>query len=135
MIELVFYYTIVYIVYRRLKKFVIKKLAMIVTTREARANFSYYLDEAEKGNYVDIARRGHCNVTLVGSEEFQRLRNFETNLKAKLFDLLLNKSPDEVNQMHDLLCDLMGADTITNPEVLDAIESAESGDTEEWVMP
>lgn len=108
---------------------------MIVTTREARANFSYYLDEAEKGNYVDISRRGHCNVTLVGSEEFQRLRNFETNLKAKLFDLLLNKSPDEVNQMHDLLCDLMGADTITNPEVLDAIESAESGDTEEWVMP
>ena len=108
---------------------------MIVTTREARANFSHYLDEAEKGDPVDISRRGHSNVTLVKSEEFQRLRNFERDLKAKLFDRLLNKSPDEVNQMHDLLCDLMGANAITNPEVLDAIESAESGDTEEWVMP
>ena len=108
---------------------------MIVTTREARANFSHYLDEAEKGNPVDISRRGHSNVTLVNAKEFQRLRNFERDLKAKLFDRLLNKSPDEVNQMHDLICDLMGADTIKEPAVLDAIESAESGDTEEWVMP
>ncbi|MEM9274584.1 MAG: type II toxin-antitoxin system Phd/YefM family antitoxin [Cyanobacteria bacterium P01_F01_bin.143] len=108
---------------------------MLITTREARANFSHYLNEVEKGASVVISRRGHSNITLVDSEEFQRLINFERNLKAKLFDLLLSKSPDEVNEMHDLLCDLMGADTITNPEVLDSIKSAESGDTEEWVMP
>ena len=108
---------------------------MEITTREARAHFSTYLDDAEQGKRVTIARRGHAKVALVSEEELERLTSYQDTLKANLFDLFMTKSPDEVKGMHDILCTLMDADEITNPEVIASIEEAENGETEAWVMP
>jgi prevent-host-death family protein len=108
---------------------------MEITTREARAHFSTYLDSAEQGERVTIARRGHAKVALVTEAELEKLTTYQETLKSKLFDLFMTKSPDEVNDMHDVLCVLMDADAITNTEVMASIEDAENGETETWVMP
>ncbi|WDE98623.1 type II toxin-antitoxin system Phd/YefM family antitoxin [Lentisphaera profundi] len=108
---------------------------MEITTREARAHFSTYLDNAEQGESITIARRGHAKVALVKEEELEKLKNYQATLKAKLFDLFMTKSPNEINEMHDVLCVLMDADEITNPDVVASIEDAENGNTEAWVMP
>ena len=44
-------------------------------------------------------------------------------------------SPDEVNQVHDELCELAGNKTITNPKVIEAIEAAERGEASEFKLP
>lgn len=108
---------------------------MEITTREARAHFSTYLDDAEQGKRVTITRRGHAKVALVTEEELDKLTSYQATLKAKLFDLFMTKSPDEVNDMHDILCTLMDANEITNTDVMASIEDAEAGETEAWVMP
>ncbi|EDM28785.1 hypothetical protein LNTAR_09449 [Lentisphaera araneosa HTCC2155] len=108
---------------------------MEITTREARAHFSTYLDSVEQGERVTIARRGHAKVALVTEAELERLTSYQTTLKSKLFDLFMTKSPDELNDMHDILCTLMDADEITNTDVIASIEDAEKGETEAWIMP
>ena len=56
---------------------------------------------------------------------------------ADLFqDPIINgMEPDEINKYHDDICDLAGNKIITNPVVLKAIEAAERGEGEEWVLP
>jgi len=108
---------------------------MEITTREARAHFSNYLDDVEQGKSVTIRRRGHAKVALVKEEELERLTSYESTLKAKLFDLFMTKGPNEINELHDVLCTLMDADSITDKDVITSIEDAEAGDTETWEMP
>ena len=108
---------------------------MEITTREARAHFATYLDDAEQGKRVSIARRGHAKVALVKEEELEKLTSYQETLKSRLFDLFLTKSPDEINDMHDVLCVLMDADEFTNSDVMASIEDAENGEIETWVMP
>lgn len=44
-------------------------------------------------------------------------------------------SPDEVNEHHDALCEISGNKTITNPDVIAAIEAAERGEVSEFKLP
>ena len=43
-------------------------------------------------------------------------------------------SPDEVNQVHDELCELTGNKTISNLKVIEAIEAAERGEASEFKL-
>jgi prevent-host-death family protein len=100
-----------------------------LTTKEVRANFASCLDSAEKGEEVRITRQGHHDVALVSIEMLESLKseaNVIKELKAKLFDVITQKTPDEVNTLHDVLCILTDAPKITNPDIIQAIEAAES---------
>jgi prevent-host-death family protein len=110
-------------------------MSTTLSTREARANFSDILSKAAAGDEVYIARRGHKNIALVPADTLESLKSFQTNMKAKILDILLQSSPDDVNKMHDLICELMKAAEIKDPDVLENIEAIESGQSVEWEMP
>jgi len=68
-------------------------------------------------------------------ESLKSEANVIKELKAKLFDVITQKTPDEVNALHDVLCILTDAPKITNPDIVQAIEAAERGEGETWTLP
>lgn len=92
------------------------------SSRQARENFASCLDEASQ-NPVRIQRQGRESLILTSEEEFLKT----DRAKARFLDFILSQSPDIVNQFHDLVCDLSDAASLTNPEVLKAVEQAEEG--------
>ena len=56
-----------------------------------------------------------------------------TDLSPILNDLAI--SPDEINENHDLICEVMNANKITNPKIIAAIKAAERGEASEFNPP
>jgi len=48
--------------------------------------------------------------------------------------VIANLSPDEVNQVHNELCELTGNKKISNPKVIEAIAAAERGEVSEFTL-
>jgi len=109
-----------------------------ITTTDVRANLANCLDTAEKGGELHITRQGHKDVALVSVTLLESLKSEANDIqkvKAQLFDVITKKSPDEVNALHDVLCILTDAPRLTNPDIIEAIEAAENGQGEKWVLP
>ena len=109
-----------------------------VTTKDVRANLAKCLDTVEKGEELRITRQGHADAALISITLLEDLKsgaNVINNIKAKLFDVITQKSPDEVNALHDVLCILTDAPKISNPDIIDAIDQAERGEGEKWQLP
>ena len=109
-----------------------------ITATKARTEFANCLDSAETGEELYITRQGHEDIALISATHLTDLKSTSEmmkEIKVKLFDTIVSKSPDEVNALHDVLCVLTNAPRITNPDIISAIEAAEKGEGKEFSLP
>ena len=85
--------------------------------------------------YVCFNKHGHNEgrnmkkEKMTVSERIQYYKDQGLGISELFHDPIIGElSPDEVNKHHDELCELSGNKTITNPKVIEAIESAERGE-------
>ena len=69
-------------------------------------------------------------------ERIQWYKDQGLGISELLHDPDISKlSPDEVNQVHDDLCELAGNKTITNPKIIEAIEAVGRGEVSNSNLP
>lgn len=100
-----------------------KGVTYVRTTKEPREERNLSEEELIKKRSADTDNHEPTTVDELFEEPFEVL---PPGPRLDLYNHIISKSPDEVNELHDVLCLLTDAPTITNPDIIAAIAQVEA---------